>query len=194
MTQSAQHVFQDLVLTVFSAILYVCFFQFNAWVFSGFEYSQGISWVFLPAGFRIILVLLLGLPGALGLVLASWYIDREMLGGTNQLLAILNGLVNGVVPWMVLKYFKLRNWVSEKLHALTAQQLLNMTIAFSAATAVAHQWLWLLLDRPNANPWVDVWPMFFGNVTGALLLLYSFKFVLDRARVKNPMGFDDTSQ
>jgi hypothetical protein len=50
---------------------------------------------------------------------------------------------------------------------------------------LTHQIIWWLLERPNMNIWVDVWPMFFGNVLGALLMLYSFKFVLDRIRVKN---------
>jgi len=185
MMQLVMGAIQNIALIVLSSVIYVSFFQFNEWIFYSFQHSQDVTWVFLPAGFRVILVLLLGLPGALGLVLGSLYIDREMLGGSNQLLAILNGLVNGLVPWTVLKFFKLRNLVNEKLHALTTRQLLNITLGFSAASAIAHQVLWLLMDKPNANPWLDVWPMFFGNVTGALLLLYSFKFVLDQVRVKN---------
>jgi hypothetical protein len=186
MKQFVDDVVQNMALIVLSSVIYVSFFQFNEWIFYIFQHNEDVSWIFLPAGFRVILVLLLGLPGALGLVLGSLYIDREMLGGSsNQLLAILNGFVNGFIPWAVLKFLKLRNWVSEKIQTLTTQQLLNMTLTFSAASAIAHQLLWLLMDKPNANPWVDVWPMFFGNVTGAILLLYIFKFVLDRVRVKN---------
>jgi len=37
-----------------------------------------------------------------------------------------------------------------------------------------------MLDRPNLNIWVDIWPMFVGDASGALLMLYGFKFVLDR--------------
>jgi hypothetical protein len=42
-----------------------------------------------------------------------------------------------------------------------------------------------MLDRPELNIWVDIWPMFFGNVLGALLMLYGFKFLLDRTRKLN---------
>jgi hypothetical protein len=59
-----------------------------------------------------------------------------------------------------------------------------MTLVFSAGSAITHQALWLVMERPNVNFWIDVWPMFFGNLTGALLMLYSFKFVIDRVRVK----------
>jgi hypothetical protein len=176
---------QTMVLAAISAVLYVCFFQFNTWIFAGFEHSQGVSWVFLPAGFRVILVLLLGLPGALGMVLGSWYIDREMFDGSSQMLAILNGVVSGFTPLVILKYLTKRQWVSEKLQDLTTRQLLNMTLILSAASALTHQLMWLAMDKPYVNPWVDFWPMFFGNLTGALLMLYIFKFLLDRVRVKN---------
>lgn len=185
MMRFSQSALQNMALAAISAILFVSFFQFNHWIFSSFEHSQGVSWIFLPAGFRVILVLLFGLPGALGLVLGSWYIDREMLEGPSQVLAILNGLVSGLTPWVVLKYLTMRQWVSEKIQALTTRQLLNITLVLSAASALTHQLMWLAMGKPQVNPWVDVWPMFFGNITGALLMLYTFKFVLDRVRVKN---------
>jgi hypothetical protein len=179
-----QYAFEKTALTLFSAVLFVSFFELNGWVFSFFHYSEGISWVFLPAGFRIILVLVLGLPGAVGLMLGSWFIDRELFNGQTDVLAFLNGVVGGFTPWLVMKYLNQRQWLSHQLHTLTAQQLLNLTLIFSAASALTHQLVWLLLERPRVNIWVDIWPMFFGNVLGALLMLYSFKFVLDRAREK----------
>jgi hypothetical protein len=183
MTQLVKGTLQTIFLTVLSAALYVCLFDLNTWIFSSFQHKEGISWVFLPAGFRVILVILLGMSGALGLVLGSWFIARDTLGGSGEMLVLLNGLVSGLTPWVVYKYLRMRRWVSEKLQTLTTRQLLNITLIFSATSAIAHQLLWLLMDHPHANPWVDVWPMFFGNVTGSLLMLYSLKFMLDRVPV-----------
>lgn len=185
MTRLAQSALQKSVLISLSAVLFVGFFQLNAWIFASLEYSHGISWIFLPAGFRVILVLVLGSSGAVGLMLGSWYIDREMFGGSSEMLAIMNGVVSGFTPWVILKYLTTRQWLSQQLHALTTRQLLNTTLVFSGASAITHQLLWLVMERPNVNPWVDVWPMFFGNVTGALLMLYSFKFLLDKVRIKS---------
>jgi hypothetical protein len=84
-----------------------------------------------------------------------------------------------------MKYLQRRQWLSPQLHALTASKLLNITLIFSAASALAHQLVWWLLDRPEFNIWVDIWPMFFGNVLGALLMLYGIKFLLDRTRKLN---------
>ena len=171
-------------LTLVSAVLFVGFFQLNDWLFSIFKYSEGISWVFLPAGFRVILVLVMGLPGALGLMLGSWFIDRELFTQSGATLAFLNGVVGGLTPWLVLKYLTQRQWLSPQLQSLNVLQLLNMTLIFAAASALTHQLVWLLLERPHLNIWVDIWPMFVGNALGALLMLYGFKFVLDRVRRK----------
>lgn len=174
--------FEKTALALVSAVLFVGFFRFNAWTFANFEYSQGISWVFLPAGFRIILVLVLGLPGAVGLMLGSWFIDRELFNQGTTALAILNGVVSGMTPWLVMKYLTHRQWLSPQLQTLNATQLLNLILIFAATSAIGHQLVWLFLERPQLNIWVDVWPMFVGNALGALLMLYSFKFVLDRLR------------
>lgn len=184
MTNWVRDTLEKTALTLISAVLFVGFFQLNDWLFSIFQYSEGISWVFLPAGFRVILVLVMGLPGALGLVLGSWFIDRDLFTQSGATLAFLNGVVGGLTPWLVMKYLTQRQWLSPQLQSLNVLQLLNMTLIFAAASALAHQLVWLLMERPNLNIWVDIWPMFVGNALGALLMLYGFKFVLDRMRRK----------
>lgn len=184
MNKALRDTFEKTVLTLISAVLFVGFFQLNDWIFSIFEYSEGISWVFLPAGFRVILVLVMGLPGALGLMLGSWFIDRDLFTQSGATLAFLNGVVGGITPWLVMRYLTHRQWLSPQLQSLNVLQLLNMTLIFAAASALTHQLVWLLMERPHLNIWVDIWPMFVGNALGALLMLYGFKFVLDRVRRK----------
>lgn len=169
---------ENSALALLSAVLFVSFFQLNGWLFSAFEHSKGVNWVFLPAGFRVILVLLLGLPGAVGLMLGSWFLEWYLLEDFGLMLAFLNGIASGLAPWLVMKLLQYRRWLSDKLHSLNTAQLLNLTLMSSAVSALAHQLVWWLLDRPNMNLWLDIWPMFIGNVVGALVMLYSFKLVL----------------
>ncbi|WP_414014240.1 hypothetical protein [Limnohabitans sp.] len=182
MSRSARYLFEQIALALTSAFLFVLFFELNDWVFANFAYSDGISWVFLPAGFRIILVLVLGLPGAVGLVLGSWFIDSALFSADTWLLPFLNGLVSGLTPWLVMKYLQHKGWLAPHIMSMTAQRLLQMTLLFSAASAISHQLLWWWLERQDVNIWIDVWPMFIGNALGALLMLYGFKFALDRIR------------
>jgi len=72
MTVPFRHWGEQAALALMSAVLFVSFFEFNNWIFSSFQYSEGINWIFLPAGFRVIMVLTMGLPGAIGLILGSW--------------------------------------------------------------------------------------------------------------------------
>ena len=184
MRQWLQDGLEKTALTFLSAVLFVGFFNFNNWIFSHLQYSEGVSWLFLPAGFRVILVLVLGLPGALGLMLGSWFIDWDLFAGSNAILGFMNGVAGGMTPWLVMKFLQNRQWLNTHLQTLTAPQLLNLTLIFAAASAIAHQLVWLLLERPNLNIWVDVWPMFVGNALGALLMLYGCKFVLDCVQSK----------
>jgi hypothetical protein len=185
MTFSVQAVWEKTALALLSAVLFVSFFEFNELLFSNLEHSKGINWVFLPAGFRVILVLVLGLPGAIGLMLGSWYVDWALISGPNPWMGLMNGVAGGLTPWLVMKYLHQQRWLGDQLQKLNPMELLNLTLLSSAASAASHQLVWWWLDRPNMNIWVDFWPMFFGNVAGALLMLYGFKFVLDRVRVKN---------
>jgi ABC-type Fe3+-siderophore transport system permease subunit len=184
MSRSGRHLVEQTALALTGAFLFVLFFELNGWIFSNFAYSDGISWVFLPAGFRVILVLVLGLPGALGLVLGSWFIDSALFSAETWLLPFLNGIVSGLTPWLVMKYFQRKGWLAPHIMSMSAQRLLQMTLIFSAASAISHQLLWWLFERPETTIWVDVWPMFIGNALGALLMLYGFKFALDRIRPK----------
>ena len=68
---------ESAALTLGSAVLFASFFQFNGWLFADWAYRENVTWVFLPAGFRIILVLVLGLPGTLGIMLGTPEFDSK---------------------------------------------------------------------------------------------------------------------
>ncbi len=182
MTVTFRHLAEQVALVLTSAFLFVTFFEFNNWIFSAFQYSEGINWIFLPAGFRVILVLTMGLPGAIGLMLGSWFIDSASMTATTWFFPFINGVVSGLTPWLVMKYLIRQGWLAPQLGLMTASRLLQMTIIFSAASAMSDQLVWWSLEKPDANIWVDVWPMFVGNALGALLMLYGMKFVIDRMR------------
>ncbi len=183
MNPSMRHLSEQTALALTSAFLFVTFFEFNNWIFSSFQYTEGINWIFLPAGFRVILVLTMGLPGAIGLMLGSWFIDSASFTSNGWFFPFLNGVVSGMTPWLVMKYLIHLGWLEPQLRQMTASRLLHVTLVFSAASAMSHQLVWWSLEKPNVNIWVDVWPMFVGNALGALLMLYGMKFVIDRVHL-----------
>lgn len=180
MRSNAVEAFQTTALILGSAVLFAGFFLLNEWLFSKIAYSEGVNWIFLPAGFRVILILVLGLQGALGIMLGSLLISQDLFQEGLGHLALLNAMVSGFTPWMVMKVLENRHQLNRHLQQLSSQQLLNFTLIYAALNALAHQAIWLMIGLRDVNIWVDIWPMFIGDVLGALIMLYGMKWVIGR--------------
>jgi hypothetical protein len=178
MNSSFRHVLETVVLVAVSALLYVEFFSLNDLLFSELEHIQGVNWVFLPAGFRVLLVLGMGLPGAAGIMLANYWIDQDSFIGETAWLTLITGVISGFTPWCVKWVMEKKQWLARQLHHLTAQSLLHFVLAYAVANALGHQFVWWAFNKPGANPWVDFWPMFVGDAIGSLLILYTLKLML----------------
>lgn len=161
-----------------SALLYVEFFHLNDVIFSSFEHIQGVNWVFLPAGFRVLLVLGMGLPGAVGILLGNCWLDRASFSEDSLYLLLVTAWVSGFTPWCVKWVMEKKQLLASELQKLTAQSLLAFVLAYAVCNAVAHQLTWWALNRPNTHPWVDIWPMFVGDAVGAMVILYTLKLML----------------
>lgn len=175
MNLSIRNMAEAVVLSLVSAALFAGFFRLNELIFSALEHSQGVNWIFLPAGFRVLLVLGMGLPGCLGIFLGTLYLDHAHLLHGHAMLIFLTGIVSGFTPWVVMKTMSHRGLLSADLKNLTYQQLLNFTLFYAAANAVLHQLLWALINVHSHQMMVELWPMFVGDLLGALLMLYAFK-------------------
>ena len=66
-------------MVLVSAMLFVELYRINDWLFGNLEFTEGVNWIFLPAGFRVLLVLVMGLPGAVGIFLGNLWLDRQDL-------------------------------------------------------------------------------------------------------------------
>ncbi|PUE21884.1 hypothetical protein B9Z38_01190 [Limnohabitans sp. MMS-10A-160] len=175
MNLSIRNMAEAVVLSLVSAALFAGFFRLNELIFSALEHSQGVNWIFLPAGFRVLLVLGMGLPGCLGIFLGTLYLDHAHLLHGHAMLIFLTGIVSGFTPWVVMKTMSHRGLLSADLKNLTYQQLLNFTLFYAAANAVLHQLLWALINVHSHQMMVELWPMFVVDLLGALLMLYAFK-------------------
>ena len=178
MTYSLREALETAALILISALLFIAFFDVNDWAFADMEYREGVNWIFLPAGFRVVLVLVMGLPASMGIMLGTWFIDREGLQASQSSIILLNGVVSGFTPWIIMKVMEHRGKFGTQLTLLNSTQLLNFTLMYAAGNACLHELGWWLMDHASVNLWVDIWPMFIGDAVGALIMLYAFKGLL----------------
>lgn len=165
------------LMALVSAFLFVELFKLNGLLFSQLAHMKRINWLFLPAGIRVLLVLTMDVPAALGIALATLWLNRELL--SEQLLPLVCiGLVSGFGPWLVKSWMQARGLLDRDLLHLNTANLLHFVLVYSAVNAVLHQLLFWGFSMHDSKPWLDVWPMFFGDLAGAMIVLYVFKLGL----------------
>ncbi len=166
------------LMTLVSALLFVGFFRLNDWLFASLEFVKGVNWVFLPAGFRVLLVLVTGLPGAVGIALGTLWLDIHSDIQISETKMLLNGLASGFGPWLVKCWLEKRGELQPELEQLTSASLLHFVLIYAAFNAIAHQGINWFLEQSQSTIWINVWPMFVGDAIGALIVLYALKLSL----------------
>ena len=85
-------------IVVLTAAAYAALFELNTLLFSAFSFSTGVDWIYLPSGLRLAFVLVFGVWGALGIILASIAIDFIHYFNADVTTAVVTGLISGASP------------------------------------------------------------------------------------------------
>lgn len=176
---------QACALTALSAVLFYVFFQFNHWLTGAWMHSESISWLFLPAGLRVILVLVMGFSGALGIVLGSWAVGLAE-GQAWSLFLLGNGLISGLTPWLVMRWILSGRNFEPRTPMPSARRLIGFVLVYAIANALLHHLFWWLASPFRLSDLQGLVPMTVGDILGALTLLYLLKWTLDRWPLPRP--------
>jgi hypothetical protein len=166
-------VFLSPALISIAAILYAASFSINSYVMGSFSFSLGVSWVFLPAGLRLLLTLLLDKNGALGIAIASiaislgFYFEDPVLG-------IGAGIISGLAPYIAKLLVFPNKGSSRDLSQLDSKQLLNCVFVFSVVSPLMHQ-AWYSLHNKDGLFFEDLGVMIIGDLIGTLIVIYLAK-------------------
>ena len=165
-----------------SVLAYSALFYVNDWLMENLSYGLGVNWIYLPAGLRLFLTLILGLPGALGISLASFLISY--LGAFPQELTtcIGIGLISGFAPYLA-RIFALSNVnLSSDLSNLSFPKLIICTLIYAALSAGLHQWWFAIRGLDDSGSLNHFVAMFSGDVLGTVLLITLIKYLLNLMR------------
>ena len=172
-----------------SALAFMLFSTLNEWVFGFLPLANGFTWLFLPCGMSLLIVILCGGWGALGIVLGSLMSTQDF---TTDFSVINTGacILSGLAPWAGSSFAIYAMKLRTSLSNLTPTTLLKIGFVCSVATAIALE-LWLLLFGYAGPFFENLSSRMVGNVLGTLAVLYAIKaFItigsrLERGKINN---------
>lgn len=145
----------------------------NEVAFIQLEQSNGINWVFLPAGVRLLATLLFGFSGFLGLLLASIYLNFHHFGFQDDVRAVSGAIAAAGGPYIA--YLFAKHWfdLGPRLKNLTAQRLLFTGALCGLMSPVFHHaFMWVTTGLVD---WTALIAMITGDIAGILIMLYIAK-------------------
>jgi hypothetical protein len=178
---------QFLFEAILSAALYMAFFYFNQAITAPLEDAKGVNWIFLPAGIRIFITLILDYSGAIGLAAASLLINYIGFYDLDLTSTLGIAIICGIAP-LLGRHFVIHNLkVQVDLSNISMKQLLAIIVAYSLLSSGLHQ-LWFTtrgLDSGSFNHFIA---MFCGDVAGSILFVAIIKYGIDL--IKGRLGRD----
>jgi hypothetical protein len=170
-----------------SALLYVALFFFNDWITETVKYDLGVSWIYLPAGLRLFLILIFGLAGAIGIATASFAISYFGVFQPDLVTCIGIGLISGFAPlfakWVVVS----NTYISNDLSNLSMQKIILCIVIYALMSSGFHQY-WFVLRDLESGSINHFLVMFAGDVAGSILLIALIKYGIDLMRRGVPRG------
>jgi hypothetical protein len=164
-----------------SALLYSSLFFFNDWLTDTLKYDLGVSWIYLPAGLRLFLILIFGLAGAIGIAAASFVISYFGAFPPDLLTCIGVGLISGFAPlfakWVVVS----NTYISNDLSNLSMQKILLCIVVYALMSSGFHQY-WFVLRDLESGRINHFLVMLAGDIAGSILLIALVKYGIDLMR------------
>jgi hypothetical protein len=176
-----------LVGVLISALLYSALFFFNDWLTETVKYDLGVSWIYLPAGLRLFLILIFGLSGAIGIAAASFAISYFGVFPPDLVTCIGIGLISGFAPLMAKWLIVSNTYISNDLSNLSLQKIILCIVVYALMSSGFHQY-WFVLRDLESGSINHFLVMFIGDVAGSILLITLIKYGIDLMRRTVPRG------
>ena len=179
------------VLLFLSGSLYSLAVELQHYLFHSTEFLPGINWIYLPAGLRVLLVMVAVIWGALGICLASVLIEWRQYGDYQHGMVLATSLVSGFGAWLALQAMQGVRRMDRQLQGLDIGQLLEYILLYAFLNCLGHHLVWWAYGRDTFDFMIDFWPMLVGDLAGATTVLLVFKLSLRFLRHLLPQRIGD---
>jgi len=167
---------------IISVFAYTLLFYINSWITTELVFGLGVNWIYLPAGLRLFLTLIFGLPGAIGIAIASTLISYYGELSSDLAICIDTGLISGFAPYLARIFVFSNVKLESDLSNLNLQKLLLCIVIYALMSAGLHQYWYATVGLENTGSVDHFAVMAIGDVMGSILLIALIKSGLDLMR------------
>lgn len=169
MNISGERIQRGVVAICGVALLWLAVFNVNMWLFSHAAFSERAHWIFLPAAFRIIAVLVLGMRGGAGLMLGA-YLTLPHTNPNDFYYEILLSISSGVAPLIAVLFCKNLFTINNDLSGLNGLHVIALSVSCAVANSAVLNALMWGMGKQRADI-EAITAIFVGDVFGAAIVL-----------------------
>lgn len=153
------------------ALSWILIFRLNNFLFSQIEELSLTNWIFLPAGLRLISILLFGFNAVVGLLIGNLITITHLDLKSDYVFFI--SLISAINPYLAFQISKSLLKVNITLVGLTTRQLLLMCIIYAFVNSLSHN-VYFYFTGINQEFLINTIKMLIGDLIGSLLVIYIF--------------------
>lgn len=161
----------DATLVLTSGVIWSAVWLANMYLMASTKVTPGIDLVFLPAGFRLLIVIVFGVWGALGIFLADPLMFMLEFGHGSVSEILVNALISGFAPYLTVRAFIRAAGIGRSLAQLRPIHLPILALAVSVVTPLLFNLHYLANGREPAGAFLHNYTaMVAGDFAGCLIV------------------------
>ena len=174
----------DVLMALTAAMAFWLSFRFNQLFDKFFLYASGMSLLFLPAGVKLLFVLIGRTPALIGLLVSGVYLSYG-IWPDKPMWAVINFAVISLFTYPVSAYALMKILgIHRDLINLCYWHIVALSLAASVTNGIFHNILYVLEDvTAPEDVWSKAFAMAFGDFMGCFVVLVLFQLTV--ANFKN---------
>lgn len=185
--QATNNLIKSIVVVLMVALSWVVIYQLNIFLFNKASISQMVSWIFLPAGIKIISVIIFDKLGVLGLffgALTTYYLNDFTVSSP-----LILSSVSAISPYIAIHLSRYLLKLDKLFSDMSVGQLIFISTMYAIVNTLLHHFLVGVHMRNLAGFGNENIVMFCGDLVGTLLLLFvmalGIKYLRDTYKITN---------
>lgn len=161
-----------------TAVCYLLTYMTNEWLFKQTEFTQGIAWIYLPAGVRLICTLLFAEAALFGILIASLATAVIYnLFPHDPITTAGYALISAMAPYLAYRLTLEGMDLRRSLTNLTTARLLMCVLLYALSNPLL-QLIWFAFRGVSYHFWSGLIVMSIGDLLGSLIVVYLIKTLL----------------